>query len=65
VESLSVIDYTHHINIAILCLRDNYADHVYMLENLKGRDYSEDLDVDGKVTLEWILRFVLDASISG
>jgi hypothetical protein len=23
-------------------------------ENVKGRDYSEDLDVDGK-TLEWIL----------
>jgi hypothetical protein len=23
---------------------------------LKGRDYSEDLGVDGKVVLEWILR---------
>jgi hypothetical protein len=24
-------------------------------ENLKGRDYSEDLGVDGKIILEWIL----------
>jgi len=24
-------------------------------ENLKGRDHSEDLDVDGKVTLKFIL----------
>jgi hypothetical protein len=25
------------------------------LENLKGRDHSEDLGVDGKIMLEWIL----------
>jgi hypothetical protein len=25
------------------------------LENLKGRDHSEDLGVDGKIILEWIL----------
>jgi hypothetical protein len=24
-------------------------------ENSKGRDYSEDLDADGKIVLEWIL----------
>jgi len=24
-------------------------------ESLKGRDYSEDLGVDGKIILEWIL----------
>jgi hypothetical protein len=24
-------------------------------ENLKGRDYSEDLGIDGKITLEYIL----------
>jgi hypothetical protein len=24
-------------------------------ENLKGRDHSEDLDLDGRITLEWIL----------
>jgi hypothetical protein len=24
-------------------------------ENPKGRDHSEDLDVDGKIILEWIL----------
>jgi hypothetical protein len=24
-------------------------------ENLKGKDHSEDLDVDGKIILEWIL----------
>jgi hypothetical protein len=23
------------------------------LENLKGRDHSEDLDIDGKIILEW------------
>jgi hypothetical protein len=26
-----------------------------LVENLKGRDYSEELNVDGKVILEWIL----------
>jgi hypothetical protein len=26
------------------------------LENLKGRDHSEDLGIDGNVILEWILR---------
>jgi hypothetical protein len=25
-------------------------------ENLKGRDYSKDLGIGGRVTLEWILR---------
>jgi len=39
-------------------------------ENLKGRDYSEDLSVDGCIILEWILgnrlgRCGLDASGSG
>jgi hypothetical protein len=24
-------------------------------ENLKGRDHFEDLDVDGRIVLEWIL----------
>jgi hypothetical protein len=24
-------------------------------KNLKGRDYSEDLNVDGKITLEWVI----------
>jgi hypothetical protein len=27
-----------------------------LLENLKGRDLLEDLGVDGKIILEWILR---------
>jgi hypothetical protein len=27
-----------------------------LLENLKGRDLSEDLSVDGKKILKWILR---------
>jgi hypothetical protein len=27
-----------------------------LLENLRGRDYSEDLGVDGKIILEWTLR---------
>jgi len=27
---------------------------VFWLENLKGRDHSEDLGVDGRVILEWI-----------
>jgi hypothetical protein len=25
-------------------------------ENVKGRDYTEDLGVDGRMILEWILR---------
>jgi hypothetical protein len=28
---------------------------IIWLENLKGRDHSEDLGVDGKIILEWIL----------
>jgi hypothetical protein len=40
------------------------------LENLKGRDHTEDPDVDGRIILEWILgnrmgRCELDASGSG
>jgi len=27
----------------------------FWLENLKGRDHSEDLGTDGKMLLEWIL----------
>jgi hypothetical protein len=27
-----------------------------LVENLKGRDHMEDLGVDGKIILEWILR---------
>jgi len=26
-----------------------------LIENLKGREHSEDLGVDGKIILEWIL----------
>jgi len=28
---------------------------VFLLENLKGRDHLEDLGVDGKIMLDWIL----------
>jgi hypothetical protein len=28
---------------------------VFRLENLKGKNYSEDLGVDGRIILEWIL----------
>jgi hypothetical protein len=37
------------------------------LENLKGRDYLEELDVNGKIALEWILgkQGELDAYGSG
>jgi hypothetical protein len=28
---------------------------VILVEDLKGRDFSEDPDVDGMITLEWIL----------
>jgi len=28
----------------------------FCLENLKGRDHFEDLGVNGKILLEWILR---------
>jgi hypothetical protein len=27
---------------------------IFWSENLKGRDHSEDIDVDGKIILEWI-----------
>jgi hypothetical protein len=27
-----------------------------LVENLKGRDHSKDMDVDGGIILEWILR---------
>jgi hypothetical protein len=29
--------------------------HTFWLENLKGRDHSENLDVDGRIILEWML----------
>jgi hypothetical protein len=28
----------------------------FWLENMKGRDYSEDLGIDGRIILNWILR---------
>jgi hypothetical protein len=28
---------------------------IFWLENLTGRDHSEDIGVDGKIILEWIL----------
>jgi len=28
---------------------------IFLSENLKGRDYLEDIGVDGKIILEWIL----------
>jgi hypothetical protein len=33
--------------------------NAYKIENLKGRDYSEDLGVDCKIILEWILGYQL------
>jgi hypothetical protein len=30
-------------------------DTKFSSENLKGRDHSEDIVVDGRITLEWIL----------
>jgi hypothetical protein len=35
-------------------MRNSYK--FFWSENLKGRDHSEDLDVDGTIILEWILR---------
>jgi hypothetical protein len=40
------------------------------LENLKGKDHSEDIGIDGRIILEWILgnrvgKFELDSSGSG
>jgi hypothetical protein len=29
---------------------------VFWLENLKGRDHSEDMDIDGRIILGWVLR---------
>jgi len=28
---------------------------IFWFEDLKGRNHSEDLDVDGKIILEWVL----------
>jgi hypothetical protein len=30
----------------------------FVSENLKGRYYSEDVDVDGRIILEWILEIL-------
>jgi hypothetical protein len=27
----------------------------FWLENLKGRDHSEDMEIDGRIILEWLL----------
>jgi hypothetical protein len=29
---------------------------VFWLDNLKGRDHFEDMGIDGRILLEWILR---------
>jgi hypothetical protein len=34
----------------------NSRNVLFLSENLKGRDYSDDLDVDGRIILEWILK---------
>jgi hypothetical protein len=36
-----------------------------LFENLKGRDYAEDLGVDGKIILEWILEKLVEESWTG
>jgi hypothetical protein len=33
---------------------------IFWLENLKGREHSEDVGVDEKIILEWILGKVVD-----
>jgi len=35
--------------------RDQKCIRNFWSENLKGRDHSEDLGVDGRITLEWAL----------
>jgi hypothetical protein len=29
--------------------------HTFLYEDLKGRDHLEDLDIDGRIVLEWNL----------
>jgi hypothetical protein len=35
--------------------RDEKCVHYFWLESVKGRDHSEELGVDGKILLAWIL----------
>jgi hypothetical protein len=37
------------------CRTHEMRNAVFRLENAKERDHSEDIDVDGKIMLEWIL----------
>jgi hypothetical protein len=51
--------YKNTVHSSVKCsqhgrMRNAYT--VFWLENLKGRDHLEDLGVDGKIILEWILR---------
>jgi len=38
------------------CIRDIRMHTKFLSDNLKGTDHMEDLGIDGKVILEWILR---------
>jgi hypothetical protein len=42
----------------IRVIKDTWGDEKWykILESLKGRDHSEELDVDGRIILSWILR---------
>jgi len=36
----------------------------FLSENLKGREHTEDLGIDGKIILEWTIRCRLDSFCS-
>jgi hypothetical protein len=39
----------------VACMRDKRNDVTFWLKNLQRRDHSKDLNINGRIILEWIL----------